>query len=54
MGPACQPDPLVSETKTGEAVSMARNTVKLADGEDSSEMEDTYVIYVTRRVDQCY
>ena len=34
--------------------STARNTAKLTDGEDSGEMEDTYVIYVTRRVDQCY
>ena len=32
----------------------APTTAKLADGEDSREMEDTYVVYVMRRVDQCY
>ena len=32
----------------------AWNTAKLADDEDFGEMEDTYVIYVTRRVDWCY
>ena len=47
-GPACQWD------KTGEAASTALNTAKLADSDSSGEMEDTYVIYVTRRVDQFY
>ena len=51
MGPGCQSDPLVSETKTGEAASTALNTVKLADGDFSSDEEGTSVTVTTSRID---
>ena len=50
MGPACQPGPLVSETETGETACDGVAAAMLADGEDSSDTEGTYMIYVTRHV----
>ena len=46
--------PRKSERQTEEAASTALNMAKLADDDSSGEMEDTYVIYVTRHIDQCY
>ena len=53
VGPGCQPTPPVSDSETGEAATTALTTAKLADGDSSGEMDDTYMIYVTRRIDQC-
>ena len=54
MGPACQPGPLVSETETGETACDGVAAAMLADGEDSSDTEGTYMIYVTSHAEWCY
>ena len=51
MGPACQPDPLVSETKTGEDARNGTAAVKLADGGSSGDEEGTSVTVMTPRID---
>ena len=47
MGPACQPTPLVIDTRTGEVACDGAAVAYLVDGEDSSDTEGTYMIYVT-------
>ena len=51
MGPACQPDPLVSETKIGEDARNGAVAVKLADGDFSGDEEGTFVTVTTSRID---
>ena len=51
MGPACQPDPLVSETKTGEDARDGAAAIKLADGDFTGDEEGTSVTTSTSRID---
>ena len=47
-------DPHDRERETGEAAFDGAAVVLLADGEDSGDTEDTYVITVMRGFDWCY
>ena len=53
MGPACQPDPLVSNSETREAAFDGTVVVLLADGEDSGDTKATYVLYGMRGTVWC-
>ena len=54
MGPACQLDPQVSDSETGEAAFDGTAVVSLTDGKDSGDTKATYVLYGMRGTDWCY
>jgi len=51
VGPACQPDPLVSDIEIGEDAHDGTTAVKLADDDFSGDEEGISVTVTTSRID---